>query len=140
MKLKTGAIAGVCIAALLVVIPAYAHHPFAAEYDSNKPVTMTGTVTKIEWENPHAHIYMDVKDEKGRTEHWSMELGALKKLEDAGWKKDTVKIGNQLTINGWKARDGSNRASVDSVTLRDGKELAASSSYFVGPKEKATGN
>jgi hypothetical protein len=138
VKYKIGA--AVCIAAMLAVIPVYAHHPFSAEYDSNNPVTVMGTVTKIDWENPHAHLYVDVKGNNGETEHWTMELGNPNKLTNNGWKKDTVKLGDMVTINGWKARDGSNRANVNTVTMPDGKKLAAGSSYFDGGKEKPTGN
>jgi hypothetical protein len=142
MRSKIGA-AAVCIAALLAVIPVYAHHPFSAEYDANKPMTMTGTVTKVEWENPHAHIYMDVKGENGKTTNWNMELGNPKKLQGMGWTKDTVKMGDQITVDGWKARDGSNRGNANNVTLADGKKMAAGSSYSEGTKGtkgKQTGN
>ncbi len=81
------------------------------QYDPNKPVTMTGTVTKVEWTNPHAHIFMDVKDANGQTTNWEFELGGLKKMRDFCWRKDTVKMGDQVTVNGWKARDGSNHIS-----------------------------
>ena len=131
---------GVCIALVLAVIPVYAHHPFAAEYDSKKPVSLTGTITKIDWSNPHAYLYMDVKDEHGQTTNWTLEFGGLKKLQTEGWDKNTVHMGDQVTINGWKARDGSNRANVGTVTLADGKKLAAGSSYFENKKERPTGN
>ena len=139
MRHKFGA-AVVCIVALLVVIPVYGHHPFSAEYDANKPVSMMGTVTKVDWENPHAHIYMDVKGDNGETAHWTMELANPQKLTNLGWKKDTVKMGDQITITGWQARDGSNRANVNTVTLADGKKMAAGSSYFEKATEKPTGN
>ena len=136
MKYKIGA--AVCIAAMLAVIPVYAHHPFAAEYDSNKPVNLMGTVTKIDWENPHAHIYMDVKGTSGDTEHWTVELGNPGKLQNMGWKKDTVKMGEQITVEGWQARDGTNRANANTVTKAGGKKMAAGSSY--SKKEKPTDN
>jgi hypothetical protein len=139
MRYKIGA-ATVCISALLLVIPIYAHHPFSAEYDANKPVTMTGTVTKVEWENPHAHIYMDVKSDNGETTNWTMELGNPQKLQNMGWKKDMVKMGDQITVQGWKARDGSNRANAKTVTLADGKKMAAGSSYSERSKQKPAGN
>src|SRR5262249_33649047 len=132
--------AAVCLAAVLLVIPVYAHHPFSAEYDANKPVTTMGTVTKVEWENPHAHIYMDVKGDNGQTTNWNVELGNPKKLQNMGWKRDTVKMGDHITVEGWKARDGSNRANANTVTLADGKKMAAGSSYFDSSKEKPTGN
>jgi len=139
VRQKLGIIA-VCIAALLAVIPVYAHHPFATEYDSNKPVTLTGTVTKMDWTNPHAYLYMDVKGDDGKTTSWTMELGNPKKLQDAGWMKDSVKMGDQVTVEGWRARDGSNHANANTVTLPDGKKLAAGSSYFENKKEKKISN
>ena len=140
MNYKIG-IAAVCVAALLAVIPVYAHHPFSAEYDANKPVKMMGTITKVDWENPHAHIYMDVKGTSGDTEHWTVELGNPKKLQNLGWKKGTtVKMGDMVTVEGWKARDGSNRANANTITLADGKKMACGSSYSESKKEKATDN
>ena len=139
MRQKLGLI-GVCIAAILVVIPVYAHHPFSAEYDANKPVTLTGTVTKVDWSNPHAYIHMDVKGQDGKMANWTMELGNPKKLQDAGWKKDSVKMGDQVTVEGWQARDGSNRANANTVTMPDGKKLAAGSSYNDSKKEKRISN
>ncbi len=130
----------VCIAALLAVIPVYAHHPFSAEYDSNKPVTLTGTVTKVDWANPHAHLYMDVKGDDGKTTQWNMELGNPKKLKNEGWKQDSIKMGDQVTVEGWRARDGSNRANAKTVMLPDGKKLAAGSSYNENKKEKRISN
>ena len=132
--------AAVCVAALLLVIPLYAHHPFSAEYDANKPVNLMGTVTKVDWENPHAHIYIDVNGQNGEMTHWTLELANPQKLANLGWKKDTVKMGEQITVTGWQARDGSNRANANTVTLADGKKLAAGSSYFENAKEKPTGN
>jgi Family of unknown function (DUF6152) len=139
VRYKLG-IASVCIAALLAVIPVYAHHPFSAEYDANKPVNMMGTVTKVDWENPHAHIYMDVKGTAGETEHWTVELANPKKLQNLGWKKDMVKMGEQITVEGWQARDGSNRANANMVTLAGGKKMAAGSSNSERKKEKPTDN
>ena len=103
----------------------------------DKPVTMTGTVTKVEWSNPHAHIFMDVRDANGQTANWEFELGGLKKMRDFGWKKDTVKMGDQVTINGWKARDGSNHVSANTVTLSNGTKYAGGSSFFEKNKDKS---
>jgi hypothetical protein len=139
VRQKLGII-GVCIGALLAVIPVYAHHPFSAEYDSNKPVTLTGTVTKVDWANPHSYLHMDVKGDDGKTANWTMEMGNPKKLQNAGWKKDSVKMGDQVTVEGWQARDGSKRANVNTVMLPDGKKLAAGSSYFDNKKEKPISN
>lgn len=118
------------LALLAVVIPVYAHHPFSAEYDKDKPVTVTGTVTKVDWTNPHAHIYMNVKDENGRMNNWAFELAGVKKLRDLGWKKDTLKMGDQITVVGWKANDGSNRGNANTITMASGTKLEAGSSYF----------
>ena len=128
------------IGVLLGAAPALAHHTFSVEYDASKCSDMTGTLTKVDWENPHAHLYIDVKADNGDTEHWTMELGNPKKLANNGWKKDMVKMGDMVTVNGWKARDGSNRANVNTVTMSNGKKLAAGSSYFEGPKEKRNSN
>ena len=136
-----GKLAGFGLAlALMGSVPAIAHHSFAAEYDANKPVTMTGTVTRIDWENPHAHIYMDVKGENGQTTNWNVELGNPQKLQNLGWKKDMVKMGDQITVDGWKALDGSNRANANDIMFPNGKKMAAGSSYFERSQEKPAGN
>ena len=107
---------------------------------SSKPFHVTGTVTKVEWSNPHTHIFVDAKDENGQTANWDFELGGLKKLRDFNWKKDTVKMGDQITISGWKARDGSNHANANMVTLANGTKYAAGSSYFEREKTKPISN
>jgi hypothetical protein len=124
------------LAVLVVALPVLAHHPFSAQYDQDHPVTMTGTVTKVEWTNPHAHIFMDAKDQKGQTMNWEIELGGLKRLRDIGWKKDTVKMGDQITVNGWKARDGSGHLNGNMITLANGTKYASGSSFFERSKSK----
>lgn len=104
-----------------------AHHSFAAEYDRAKPMTLTGTVTKVEWMNPHVYFYMDVKDQDGKVTNWALELGNPAGLYRRGWKKDALKIGGTATIAGSMAKDGSNRVNASTVTL-DGKRLFAGSS------------
>jgi hypothetical protein len=118
------------LALLAVVIPVQAHHPFSAEYDKDKPVTVTGTVTKVEWTNPHAHIYINVKDDSGQMKIWAFELAGVKKLHDLGWKKDTLKMGDQITVVGWKAIDGSDRGNANTITMANGTKLAGGSSFF----------
>jgi uncharacterized protein DUF6152 len=102
-----------------------AHHSFAAEYDANKPVTLTGTVFRIEWMNPHVYFYMDVKDQSGATTKWAIEGGAPNALYRAGWRKDSVKFGDVLTVYGYLARDGTHLANMRSATLADGRNVFA---------------
>ena len=110
------------------VAPAFAHHSFAAEFDSAKPVTLVGTVTKVEWRNPHAFFYVDVKDEQGNVATWAFELGSPNALIRAGWSRNAVKIGEEVTVNGYLAKDGSKMANARTVTGPDGRSLFAGSS------------
>jgi hypothetical protein len=113
---------------LLAALPLLAHHSFGAEYDGNKPVTLTGVVTKVEWSNPHAHFYLDVKDSKGVVANWKFEGYPPNVLARTGWKKDvTLKPGDTITVFAWRARDGTNWAHSREVTFQDGKKL------FFGP-------
>ena len=111
------------LAALLVGAPAAAHHSFSAIFDSAKPVTLTGTVTRIEWMNPHTWIYLDVKNDDGRVEAWAFEMGSPNRLMRYGWHQNSLPTGATVTITGSQARDGSLKAAVDTVTLPDGKRL-----------------
>ena len=108
-------------------IPLLAHHSFAAEYDRAKSITLTGTVTKVEWMNPHVYFYMDVKDQDGKVTNWALELSNPAGLYLRGWKKEALKIGGAATIAGSLAKDGSNRVNASTVTL-EGKRLFAGSS------------
>jgi hypothetical protein len=108
---------------------AYAHHSFAAQYDSNKPVSLKGWVTKIEWSNPHVYFYIDVENDKGEVENWGIEMGPPHMLQDAGWKRNSMDIGDELLVEATRARDGSNTANARSVTLAaTGEVLGAASS------------
>ena len=106
----------------------WAHHSFGAEYDANKPITLTGVITKIEWTNPHSHFYLDVKDEKGNAVNWKFEGYPPNVLDRTGWKREvTFKPGDKITVFGWRSRDGTNWAHSREITFADGKKL------FFGP-------
>jgi hypothetical protein len=113
---------------LAAAIPAAAHHSFTAQYDSTKPLTVTGTVTKIEWTNPHARFYVDVKDASGAVTNWELELGSPNTLIRYGWKRDSMKVGEQVTVEGYLARDGSKTANAKTVKFTDGRTVNAGSS------------
>jgi len=113
---------------LIAAAPAFAHHSFAAEYDGEKPITLKGVVTKVEWENPHMHFYLNVTDDKGKVEEWKFEGFPPNMLVRQGWKRDvTLKQGDTVTVFAWKARNGANLAHSREITLADGKKI------FSGP-------
>jgi uncharacterized protein DUF6152 len=110
-------------------IPMLAHHSFEAEYDFNKPMKVTGTVTKMEWMNPHAHFYVDVKDDSGKVTNWNFELGAIPVLLKQGWRKDSLKAGDQVTVEGYLPKDGTKAmGNARRVTLPDGRRVFGGSS------------
>jgi hypothetical protein len=113
---------------VLTSVPAFAHHSFAAEFDANRSITLTGTITKVEWMNPHTRFYMDVKDEKGVVTNWELELGSPNGLMHAGWTRSSVKPGDVVTVFGSLAKDGSKLANARKVTLSDGTQVLAASS------------
>jgi hypothetical protein len=115
-------------AGLLLSAPAvFAHHSFAAEYDASKPVELKGTVTKVEWTNPHARFYVDVKDANGKVTNWNLELASPNVLTRNGWTRHSLKEGDVITVQGSRAKDGDNLANARSVVLADGKKVFAGS-------------
>jgi hypothetical protein len=121
-------IAAVAGAACLAAAPAVAHHAFAAEFDADKPIKLTGKVVEMRWSNPHAWIYLDVAAAGGKIERWAFETGAANGLFRRGWRKEDLPAGTVLVIQGWQARNGSNTANAGSITFPDGRRLFAGSS------------
>jgi hypothetical protein len=116
------------IGVILAAAPTRAHHSFAAEYDASKPLVLDGTLTRIEWTNPHAHCDIDVADKSGTVTEWRVELGGPKVLLEYGWRRETVHVGDHLRVDGAQAKDGSHHANARLVTLADGRVLSAGSS------------
>jgi hypothetical protein len=126
MKTRHIAIGAGLVAALAQ--PLSAHHSFAAEFDANKPVELKGTVTKLEWANPHIWVYLDVKDDQGHVQPWQCEGGPPNTLTRNGWTKDSLKIGDLIVIDGVLAKDGSKTCNARLVKLPDGRSVFAGSS------------
>jgi Family of unknown function (DUF6152) len=128
-------IGAVAIATLVAATPLAAHHAFAAEFDVNQPVKVKGTITKIEWVNPHAWLYVDVKGDDGKVVNWHFELGPPNALVRLGWKKDSIPAGLGVEITGFRAKSGEAVANGRSIVLPDGRELFSGGS---GPGEGAS--
>ncbi len=119
-----------CLTATLyaLALPAHAHHSFAAEYDAAKKISLTGKVTKVEWTNPHIFFYMDVKDDQtGEVQNWALEMGSPNSVMRLGWKRDSLKVGDVVTVDGSLAKSGKRLANATTVTM-NGKRLLAGSS------------
>jgi Family of unknown function (DUF6152) len=116
-------------ALLLGAGSASAHHAFANEFDQNKPVTLSGTVTRIQWSSPHVYTYIDVKDDQGKTTNYKVEMGSPAALGKAGWDRNKLKVGEMVTLQGWRAKNGANFVNAEEMTMPDGQKLSAASSH-----------
>jgi hypothetical protein len=111
-------------------LPAWAHHSFSAVFDAASPIEASGTVTRVDWRNPHAWIYVDVGGDESSVVNWAFEIGSTNGLRRSGWTRNTVQVGDVISVSGYRARDGSNRANLASITLADGREIAGNSSRY----------
>lgn len=118
----------------IVTTPVLAHHSFAAEYDSAQPIKVTGTLTKIEWTNPHVWFYLDVEDDKGARTTWGFSGGPPGVLQRRGISKSVLKVGARIVVEGFRARDGSNNATGGTVTFPDGRRVFTASQEDALPK------
>ena len=116
------------------VSPLLAHHAFAVEFDVKQRVTLQGQVTKIEWSNPHTYFYVDVKQDSGRVVNWAFEAAGPNTLAHLGWDRKSMKVGDHITVTGYRARDASNIASAREVVLADGRKVLAGSTVDGGPQ------
>jgi Family of unknown function (DUF6152) len=134
MKLSIFRVLGMGVALAALAAPVLAHHSFAAEYDSKKPVSLKGIVTKVDWMNPHVYFYLDVKDDDGNVSNWALEMGPPTLLQRSGWTRSTMKVGDEVIVEGLLAKDGSKQANARSVTMANtGKKLGAGSSQEITP-------
>jgi hypothetical protein len=123
---------------LSAAIPARAHHSFAAEFDGSRSLRITGTITRIEWSNPHSYFFIDVKDEKGNSVNWGCEGAGPGALTRRGWKKGDLKLGDTLVVDGYPAKDGSHLIDARRVTLPDGRIVSGGSAGDGGPGDDLT--
>jgi hypothetical protein len=129
-------VAGAALVVTAAAVPVLAHHSFAAEFDAKRPVKLRGTVTKMEWINPHSWIHIDVKTADGKVEKWMIEGGAPNALLRRGWNKNSLLPGTEILIEGFQAKDGANRANGRDITFPDGKKLFVGSSGTGAPDER----
>ena len=135
MRRKRAGVIPAIVLLALAVAPVWAHHAFSAEFDAKKPVKLTGTVTKMEWINPHAWIHIDVKRPDGKVEKWMIEGGTPNTLFRRGFTKNSVLPGTVIVVDGYQAKDGSQKANGRDLTLSDGRKLFLGSSGTGAPKD-----
>jgi len=131
-----GVVAGAAFVVAAAVVPVIAHHSFAAEFDAKKPVKLRGTVTKMEWINPHSWVHIEVKTPDGKVEQWMIEGGAPNALLRRGWNKNSLLPGTEILVEGFQAKDGALRANGRDITFPDGKKLFVGSSGTGAPDER----
>lgn len=130
MCLRLAFVAGVWLA--VAVVPALAHHSFAAEFDRDRTITVTGSVTKVEWTNPHARLYVEGTDETGTTQLWDFELGPPNGLMRLGWNRNSLQPGHKVTVSGFRSKTSGRIANARTVLLSDGRQVFAGSSFDTG--------
>ena len=121
---------------VLAAVPALAHHSFAAEFDDKKPVALSGTVSKVDWMNPHIWVYLDAKDDGGKVTRWQCEGSAPNSLSRQGWTRNSLKAGDQVSIDGFRSKDGSNTCNARAVKLPDGRRVFAGAAEDGGPSKQ----
>jgi len=129
---RSAMLSGVALIGLLATAPLVAHHSFAAEYDRNRTITVTGSVTRLEWTNPHARLYVMGTDETGRMQEWDFELGPPNGLMRNGWRRDSLKAGLKVIVEGFRSKTSTVVANARSVKLPDGRQVLAGSSFDPG--------
>jgi hypothetical protein len=138
MKLRLSWILFAPLVFLSAVVPVMAHHSFAAEFDRNKTVDLKGVVTRIDWINPHAFVFLDVKDDNGKVTPWEVELSSPNGLIRRGWNRNSLKVGETISLTGYRAKNGANVVSAGRVTLTDGRQVFAGSSADGSPVTPTT--
>ncbi len=136
MKIVHVSLLTLAVGGSLSCATALAHHSFAAEFDRQKPVTLKGTVTKVEWQNPHTRVYLNVRNELGMTSNWELELSSPNALMRVGWNRHSVQIGDKVTVNGFRAKDGSSLANVSTMLAADGRKILSQQSSADAPVPK----
>lgn len=132
---NTRAVACAAMAMLMAAASVSAHHAFTAEFDGNKPVTLRGTVSRVEWINPHSWVHVDVKEADGKVTTWKIECGAPNQLLRRGWNKNSIPVGAQVVVEGYRAKNGSNTANAKDIVTPDGKRFFVGSSGTGAPFE-----
>ena len=127
--MRNSTVCAAITALLLSAATASAHHAFSRDFDHDKPVTLSGTVTRVQWTAPHVYAYIDVKDDQSKTANWKVEMGSPTALTKAGWTRNKLKVGEMVTLTGWQAKNGTRFANAEEMTMPDGQKLSAVSSY-----------